>query len=362
MSNVNDFFALSQDQQQAAFIAYISNRQKVDQSSLAYKIGMVDFRAGLYAQNWKRAACLNWLTELVTDWPHKLRKVVVSEYVAGQCLACHAKLEAARIKAERKAAKAAAPAPINGAVLYEGPSAIDGKNIALIITQMNTDSTNSKTGAMVQTYILRTDIDPVKAAAQGLDVSICGDCKHRPKLAKETGEASCYVNLGQGALSVYKAFKRGNYPRKSVSEIAHMIAGKNVRFGTYGDPCACPIEIFQDLAKACKGHTGYTHQWRAPGFNFAWADLLMASVDNKFEQLEAASYGFRYFRVQIGQDAPLAGEISCPASKEAGARTTCAACLLCGGTSKKAKNIVIQDHGRGWQGRMKRALALSVVS
>lgn len=358
MTQINTFFALSQDQQLAAYIAYISNRQANDKGSLAYKIGMLEHWTGLSAAHWSRAACLTWLIDELTAKPYKLVQVIRSEYTAAECLKYHGKIEAARIKAEKKLAKASQPEQINGAVLYQGPSAIDGQEIALIITQMVSKSSNTKTGSMIQTYIIRTDIDPVQAANNGQDVSICGDCKHRPKLAKVTGEASCYVNLGQGALSVYKAFKRGNYPKKSVSEIAHMIAGRNVRFGTYGDPCACPIEIFQDLAKACKGHTGYTHQWRRPGFNFAWSELLMASVDNKFEQIEAASYGFRYFRVQVGQALPLAGEISCPASKEAGNKTTCAACLLCGGTSKKAKNIVIQDHGRGWQGRQKRALAL----
>lgn len=244
---------------------------------------------------------------------------------------------------------------LNGAVLYEGPSAIDGAPIVLIITQMANKSANRKTGHMVQTYILRQDIKPIEAVKIGADVSICGDCKHRPALAKNNGEARCYVNIGNGPDSVWKAYKRGSYPKMNVSELVAtgQLADKAVRFGSYGDPAACPIEIFQTISANCKKFTGYTHQWRAANFNPEWAALLMASVDNIFEQFEAVAKGYRYFRVQLGTAAPLAGEISCPASKEAGARTVCASCCLCSGTSKKAKNIVIQDHGIGWQKRQR---------
>lgn len=249
--------------------------------------------------------------------------------------------------------KAAKKQQINGAVLFEGPSAIDGQPIVLIITQMSQESSNRKTGHMVQTYILRQDIKPIEAAKSGADISICGDCKHRPSLAKTNGEAKCYVNIGQGAGSVWGAYKRGSYPKLSVSELVAtgILQDKAVRFGSYGDPAACPIEIFQTIAANCARFTGYTHRWRDANFNQDWANLLMASVDNTFEQFEAIAKGYRYFRVQLGTSKPSKGEISCPASKEAGNLTTCAACCLCAGNSKKAKNIVIQDHGIGWQKR-----------
>jgi len=42
----------------------------------------------------------------------------------------------------------------------------------------------------------------------------------------------------------------------------------------------------------------------------------------------------------------LADEVTCPASKEAGHRTTCADCCLCGGKAVKTrKSIVINSHG-----------------
>ena len=53
----------------------------------------------------------------------------------------------------------------SGYVIYDGPSLIDGKPIiAIAITKK---STNSKTGGMVQTYIIRKDIDPRQANKSG---------------------------------------------------------------------------------------------------------------------------------------------------------------------------------------------------
>jgi hypothetical protein len=61
--------------------------------------------------------------------------------------------------------------------------------------------------------------------------------------------------------------------------------------------------------------------------------------------------GMRVFRVSIGVD-KQAGETTCPASAEGGKRATCASCLLCAGTSKQARDIVIADHASGHQRRV----------
>ncbi len=238
-------------------------------------------------------------------------------------------------------------------VIWEGTSSYNGEKIVVIMTGLDGDSSNVKTGGMVQTYILLQDTHPLEAVKDGQDVAICGDCKHRPSLAKDTDEARCYVEVGKGASMVWKAYKRGRYEKISRYEAAELVRGKNVRFGTYGDPCVAPIEVFQALASTAKGWTGYTHRWMDYNFNPEWKTLVMASVDNVFEKAVADDKGMRYFRVQIGYDAPLKGEINCPASKEAGARTTCNSCKLCMGSSIKAKNIVIADHGLGFQSRIK---------
>ena len=60
--------------------------------------------------------------------------------------------------------KTAAP---NGVVLWTGPSAFNGKRIALIAIGMRTATTNPKTGDLVQTYILKLDENPHRAARAG---------------------------------------------------------------------------------------------------------------------------------------------------------------------------------------------------
>ena len=86
-----------------------------------------------------------------------------------------------------------------GYVLYEGPSAINGENIAAILTL---NSTNKKTGNMAQLWILHKDIPPHIAQKTGDDDAVCGDCP----IKKE-----CYVLTFQGPLSVWNAYKRGSY-------------------------------------------------------------------------------------------------------------------------------------------------------
>ena len=58
---------------------------------------------------------------------------------------------------------------------------------------------------MIQTWILRSDVNPVEAVNNGDDYSICGDCPHRKN---DKGERSCYVNVGQAPNAVFKSFKK----------------------------------------------------------------------------------------------------------------------------------------------------------
>ena len=99
------------------------------------------------------------------------------------------------------------------AVIYKGPSLLDNKPIVVIATYSNR---NTKTGHVVQTYILRSDINPLEASKTGADFSMCGSCPMRgevttdPKRKIAKGR-KCYVNLGQGVLIVWKSYKRGVY-------------------------------------------------------------------------------------------------------------------------------------------------------
>ena len=108
-----------------------------------------------------------------------------------------------------------APRKPTGYVIYAGPSLLDAAPIVVVAIPK---SGNRKTGNMVQTYVVRADIDPITANREGLDYSVCGHCPHRGKADsnKRAGLApgrSCYVNLGQGPLGVYRTFKRGRYAR-----------------------------------------------------------------------------------------------------------------------------------------------------
>ena len=85
-----------------------------------------------------------------------------------------------------------------GFVFYDGPSVLDGAPIVGIAVYR---SSNVKTGDMVQTYILRADVDPVSALMSGADESICGDCVHRPIKG-----GACYVDVAKSVRSVYSAW------------------------------------------------------------------------------------------------------------------------------------------------------------
>mgnify|MGYP003125500737 CR=1 FL=1 len=234
------------------------------------------------------------------------------------------------------------------AIIYNGPSLLDGKPIVVIATYSNR---NTKTGKVVQTYILRSDINPLEASKTGEDYSICGDCTMRGEVTtdpqrKQAKGRRCYVNLGQGVLIVWKAYKRGVYPMAQIikgngfiiNNIKDMGRGRFVRVGTYGDPAAAPSWVWENLLAECETWTAYSHQsgWRP--------DIAMQSADNIKQAQEHWNNGRRTFRVivDIG-DLDKKNEALCPASKEAGRRVQCTACKLCKGSSL-AKSIAIVEH------------------
>lgn len=238
-----------------------------------------------------------------------------------------------------------------GFIAYEGPSLIDGKPIVVIINKLD-GSDNAKTGAIVQSFIIRSDIAPTDALKTGDDASICGECPHRPLLAKTNGQAPCYVNVGRSVRSVYEAYRRGRYTRADAATIARALQGKIVRLGTYGDPAAAPVTMWAQITRYAASRRGYTHQWARPDFDAsAWAPLVMASADSIDEAARANLLGMRVFRVSMGIDVQ-AGEAMCPASAEAGKRATCSKCTLCAGTSIQARDIVIADHAVGHKRRV----------
>lgn len=241
----------------------------------------------------------------------------------------------------------------NSLIVYEGPSKIDGKPIVVILTGLASSSENGKTGDLVQSFIIRADVEPHVALRTGDDASVCGMCPHRPLIVRMLERAGipsspCYVRVGESVLSVFGAYRRGSYMRaSSIAQVRALLAGRKLRLGTYGDPAAAPVELWEMLTSLSDGHVGYSHQWQSVGFDVQrWAPLVMASVDSAAEAVQASQLGMRYFRVSIGVDkAPR--EVTCPASAEGGRKAQCSDCMLCGGTSRQARSVVIADHASG---------------
>lgn len=222
-----------------------------------------------------------------------------------------------------------------GIVLYDGPSLIDGEPVVVVATGIFTPSSNKKTGWMVQTWILRSDVHPVEAVKQGKDVSICGDCKLR--FDARIGARRCYVVLHEAPATVFRTFRAGRYVRATSGDLKKLHA-LPVRAGSYGDPGAVPLHVWQSILGPV--HTGYTHQWRTREDLMPY---LMASVDDVVEMHQARALGWRTYRVGIdGEEALRPGEAVCVNVTRG---TRCEQCHLCDGADRHAPSIVTPPHG-----------------
>jgi hypothetical protein len=233
----------------------------------------------------------------------------------------------------------------SGYIIYRGPSLLDDKPI--VVVAITGKSSNSKTGDMVQTYILADNgKSPVESAKALDDVSVCGDCKHRRGLG-----GSCYVNLGQGPRAVMDGVIRGIYPDiwpdfDVMCSFVVTVAQRMTRLGTYGDPAAVPSYVWELLLQDAAGHTGYTHQWQNGKADHI-KQWCMASVDTPKEAALAKMDGWRTFRVRVADGSPeFSHEMKCPASAEMNKRLTCDTCMACsGGIDSKKASVTIIVHG-----------------
>lgn len=225
---------------------------------------------------------------------------------------------------------------------------IDGSPIVVLATMGNTSQPNTKTGAMLQTYILVDNgKTPTENNRTGADYSICGGCalKGKPNLEKTSGEADeriCYVKLFHGPRSAYASYLNGGYENLTGHLKTSAIgAGRMVRLGTYGDPAAVPSHVWDSLLWQAAGHTAYTHQTGAG----VRRDMMMISADDIHRARIAWSNGNRTFRVvKDYAEMDKANEIACPADTKG---LTCLACGLCKGSANGGKSIAIKAHGSG---------------
>lgn len=236
---------------------------------------------------------------------------------------------------------------MNGTILYHGPSNYNNEPIVVIAVGLKQASANSKTGNLIQVYILSDDNEKPSDALfkSGKSTSVCGDCKH-----DQWG--TCYVNIGQGGNAVYGAYKRGSYPVYNPKKHAELFKDRLVRFGTYGDPAMVPMKVWKPILKLAKNHTAYTHQWNKPWAS-EYKSFCMASVDTKVEHQNAKAMGWRTFRVRPESEVsekPLKRETVCPASEEMNKRKQCSDCMLCHGGDSKV-DVVIAVHGIGYKSK-----------
>ena len=104
-----------------------------------------------------------------------------------------------------------------GFLVYEGPSVLDPSvPIAVIVNRVLGNATNAKTGAMAQSFIIRTDMKPNDAVRAKQDHAICGACPY-------AGGNGCYVSLKM-VCSVYGAYKRGSYKAASPDTVGQLCA------------------------------------------------------------------------------------------------------------------------------------------
>lgn len=219
---------------------------------------------------------------------------------------------------------------LNSVVVWTGPSRIDGKPLVVIVTGLQ-GSTNGKTGRMIQSYILRADQCPMVAKKTGADVSICGGCPHR--------NGTCYVRVYHAPRGLYAAFAAGNIPTVSLAELSELTRGESVRLGSYGDPAAAPLEIWEAYTRFAAAWTGYTHQYGRRDLQ----DVLkfcQVSADSVGQAEEAHRCGRGSFRVRPVGESKLPFELDCPAPTHG---VTCLECRACSGAT--GRQVSIEAHG-----------------
>jgi hypothetical protein len=225
---------------------------------------------------------------------------------------------------------------------------LDGAPIAVIATFK---SGNKKTGPMVQTWVIRTDLNPVLAINTGADESVCGNCPLRGKIkfrfrsagnhlsisggmASVNVDRGCYVRPDQAPLAVYWAFLRGKYPIYNPADHDRYFVGRKVRLGSYGEILAAPLPAIVPILRVVRGWTGYSHQWDKPEFQ-AWVSILHASVHTHDEYDRARTMGWKCF---ITAEALPTGCSWCNSPK-----LTCEQCGACKGAKGRSK--AIKPHG-----------------
>jgi hypothetical protein len=266
---------------------------------------------------------------------------------------------------------------------------LDRAPIFAALVGLSSPSSNSATGAMLQVYIMRSDIAPQAAVASGADSSVCGSCAMRGRvLTLEAAEAfawsldgsarrsllariaaarlrgdltlnverPCYVRLEQAPSGIFKAYQAGRYELATTPEAVELVRGRALRIGAYGDSAALPVGVVRPLADVASAALNYTHAaGYAPGRADRLGSFTMASADSIEQAQRYQQRGLRTFRVSpvfelvAGVRRVLdiqPGEAQCP--KTIDKAIQCIDCGLCDGLRRGLRgNIVAPAHGKG---------------
>lgn len=208
------------------------------------------------------------------------------------------------------------------------------EKIVVIVAGLKTKSINTKTGGLLQVYILVKADTPINAHKIGLDSLVCGECVHRGQNGKNR---SCYVEIGKAPGTIWKSWKAGRIATWSGD--LEIFRGRQLRWGAYGDPVNIPLDIMTRINAVLDSWTGYTHQAdKYPDH----ADVLQVSCDTIDQAEQWQARGFNTFRVTVDPEVLLPGERICPSYTHG---ANCADCMACRG--KTGRSFVIPAHGIG---------------
>jgi hypothetical protein len=218
-------------------------------------------------------------------------------------------------------------------------------------TTSNNKIESDKKRKIVQTYtfsrkqyelIANGTNDGMKSFFSNADTN-CLDCPFNEFGKCYTHKFNQYVGFISMLKSIAKEFGAfENVPTfkyDMILQAREMSQGTYVRFGTYGEPSLHPIKMIEEMSIVADNWTGYTHQWMRNDLS----KFFMASTHDINEEIVARLKGYRSY---IASESKIDGIVNCPASKEAGMKSTCSKCNLCSGTlgTKTNKSIYILNH------------------
>ena len=109
----------------------------------------------------------------------------------------------------------------------------------------------------------------------GHDASICGACPHRKQ---PDGTRSCYVNIGQSVMSVWRAYQSGRYKELWTNEeLEHVVSGRHWDERMV-IPACIPHKLVNWLNKHAANHTGYTPMARTVCITFKAVYLWQPAI------------------------------------------------------------------------------------